>query len=129
MSWQYLLAWLLPLFAGSGLVLAIGGGRRMPGNLCAMLGTGFLLGVFVAGILCNGIAVILYYRLIGTLGSIGASSLGYLKAAFGVLVGCFLLGEPLTVAIMAGLAAVMVGVAAINEQFPWPGARRVEKRA
>ena len=24
MSWQYLLAWLLPLFAGSGLVLAIG---------------------------------------------------------------------------------------------------------
>lgn len=56
MSWQYLLAWLLPLFAGSGLVLAIGGGRRMPGNLCAMLGTGFLLGVFVAGILCSLIA-------------------------------------------------------------------------
>ncbi len=88
-----------------------------------------LVAMVVAGILCNGIAVILYYRLIGTLGSIGASSLGYLKAAFGVLVGCFLLGEPLTMAIAAGLAAVMVGVAAINEQLPWPGSRRVEKRA
>ncbi len=69
-------------------------------------------------ILCNAIAVIVYYRLIVTLGSIGASSLGYLKAAFGVLVGCFALGEPLTVAIMIGFVTVMIGVAAINEQIP-----------
>lgn len=70
----------------------------------------------VSGILCNGVAVILYYRLIVTLGSISASSLGYLKAAFGVVIGCFLLGEPFTVAIMIGLAAVAIGVAGITDQ-------------
>jgi drug/metabolite transporter (DMT)-like permease len=82
-----------------------------------------LLAMTVSGILCNGIAVILYYRLIQTLGSIGASSLGYLKAAFGVLVGCLVLGEPFTIAIVTGLVAVMLGVAAINEQLPWPRRR------
>ncbi|MFM9941008.1 MAG: DMT family transporter [Hyphomicrobiaceae bacterium] len=87
-----------------------------------------LLALVTSAILCGGIAVILYYRLISTLGSIGASSLGYLKAAFGVLIGCFILGEPLTIAIMVGLAAVMIGVAAINEQLSWPR-RQVERRA
>ena len=80
-----------------------------------------LAALVTSAIVCGGIAVILYYRLIRTLGSIGTSSLGYLKAAFGVLVGCFVLGEPFTAAIMIGLAAVMIGVAAINEQLatPW----------
>ena len=85
-----------------------------------------------SAIFCGGIAVILYYRLIRTLGSIGASSLGYLKAAFGVLVGCFVLGEPLTVAILTGLAAVVIGVAAINEQVRLPRrwfARRIGEKA
>ena len=87
-----------------------------------------LLAMVASAILCGGIAVILYYRLIATLGSIGASSLGYLKAAFGVLVGCFVLGEPLTTAILSGLAAVIVGVAAINEQLGWRR-RPAEKQA
>jgi drug/metabolite transporter (DMT)-like permease len=81
--------------------------------------------LIVSAVLCNGIAVILYYRLIATLGSIGASSLGYLKAAFGVLIGCLILGEPLTAAIVIGFTAVMIGVAAINEQLPG-FARRAE---
>ena len=76
------------------------------------------LALVVSAVLCNGVAVIIYYRLIATLGSIGASSLGYLKAAFGVLVGCFMLAEPLTAAIIAGFGAVMFGVTAINEQLP-----------
>lgn len=79
-----------------------------------------LTALLASAVLCGGIAVILYYRLISTLGSIGTSSLGYLKAAFGVLIGCFILGEPLTVAILVGLAAVILGVAAINEQLGWP---------
>lgn len=79
-----------------------------------------LLALISSAVLCGGIAVILYYRLISTLGSIGTSSLGYLKATFGVLIGCFILGEPLTTGIVVGLAAVMVGVAAINEQLGWP---------
>lgn len=79
--------------------------------------------LIACALLCNGIAVVLYYRLIATLGSIGASSLGYLKAAFGVVIGCLALGEPLTAAILTGFAAVMFGVAAINEQLPGLGRR------
>lgn len=77
-----------------------------------------LVALIVSALLCNGIAVILYYRLIATLGSIGASSLGYLKAAFGVVIGCAIMGEPLTAAIAIGFTAVMLGVGAINEQLP-----------
>ncbi len=73
--------------------------------------------LIVSALFCNALALILYYRLLSTLGSIGTSSLGYLKAAFGVLIGCLVLGEPLTVAIATGFVAVMIGVAAINEQL------------
>ena len=79
-----------------------------------------LVALATSAIFCGGVAVIVYYRLIRTLGSIGASSLGYLKAAFGVLVGCLVLHEPFTTAIVVGLVAVLVGVAAINEQFALP---------
>ena len=87
-----------------------------------------LIALVSSAILCGGIAAILYFRLIATLGSIGASSLGYLKAAFGVLVGCFVLGEPLTTSILVGLGAVIFGVAAINGQHRLPD-RRAQGRA
>jgi drug/metabolite transporter (DMT)-like permease len=75
-----------------------------------------LAAAVATAILCNSIAVVLYYRLIRTLGPISASSLGYLKAAFGVLIGCTVLGEPLTMSIVVGLVAVAVGVLAIADQ-------------
>ena len=75
-----------------------------------------LAAAVASGLLCNGVAVILYYRLIMTLGSISTSSLGYLKAAFGVVIGCFVLGEPLTATIVIGLVAVAAGVAGITDQ-------------
>ena len=73
-----------------------------------------------SGILCNGISVTIYFRLIRTLGSLGTSTVSFLKAAFGVVIGCFLLGEPFTASIAIGLAAVLIGVAAVNN----PGAVR-----
>ncbi len=41
--------------------------------------------------------------------------MSFLKAAFGVVIGCFLLGETFTVSIAIGLAAVLIGVVAVNE--------------
>lgn len=72
-----------------------------------------------SGILCNGIGVTIYFRLIRTLGSLGTSTVSFMKAAFGVVIGCFLLGEPFTASIAIGLAAVLIGVVAVND----PGAR------
>ena len=79
-----------------------------------------LAAAVATAILCNSVAVILYYRLIRTLGPMSASSLGYLKAAFGVVVGCMVLGEPFTMAIAIGLVAVAIGVAAIADQSKSP---------
>jgi drug/metabolite transporter (DMT)-like permease len=74
----------------------------------------------VAGILCNGVGSVIYFRLIRTLGSLGTSTVSFLKAAFGVVIGCFVLGEPFTASIAIGLAAVLIGVAAVNEPAKVP---------
>lgn len=79
-----------------------------------------MLATAASGILCNGLGVTIYFRLIRTLGSLGTSTVSFLKAAFGVTIGCFLLGEPFTASIAIGLTAVLIGVAAVNE----PGASR-----
>jgi drug/metabolite transporter (DMT)-like permease len=79
----------------------------------------------VAGaILCNAIGLTIYFRLIRTLGSLGTSTVSFLKAAFGVIIGCFLLGEPFTASIAIGLTAVLIGVAAVNEPGASKGATR-----
>jgi drug/metabolite transporter (DMT)-like permease len=79
-----------------------------------------MIATAASGILCNGVGVTIYFRLIRTLGSLGTSTVSFLKAAFGVMIGCFLLGEPFTASIAIGLAAVLIGVIAVNE----PGARK-----
>lgn len=82
-----------------------------------------LLATVASGTICNGIGVAIYMRLIRTLGSLGTSTVSFLTAAFGVVIGCFLLGEPFTASIAIGLAAVLIGVAAVNE----PAARRAAR--
>ncbi|SFN13625.1 hypothetical protein [Dokdonella immobilis] len=56
MSTSYLLAWLLPWAAGSGICLALNRGLRRPGDLAAALGSGFVLGLFVAAGLASVVA-------------------------------------------------------------------------
>ncbi|HET9033919.1 MAG TPA: hypothetical protein VFN25_13575 [Dokdonella sp.] len=51
MSLGYCLAWLLPWVTGAGICLALNRGRRLPGDLAAAAGTGFLLGLFLAAVL------------------------------------------------------------------------------
>ena len=66
------------------------------------------------GILCTGVALILYFRLVRTLGSMGVASQSYLRAGVSVLLGIVILGEHITVPIGFGLCATIVGVIAIN---------------
>jgi drug/metabolite transporter (DMT)-like permease len=84
-----------------------------------------LAATVIAGIFCNGVGSIIYFRLIRTLGSLGTSTVSFLKAAFGVVIGCFLLGEPFTASIGIGLAAVLIGVAAVND----PAATKASARS
>src|SRR5712692_5143889 len=65
-------------------------------------------------VVATAFGFVIYFRLIRTIGSMGTASTGYLKPAVGVLIGCALLGEPLTWTLAVGLLAILFGVAAIN---------------
>src|SRR2546425_1848643 len=71
----------------------------------------------------------IYFRLIRTIGSMGTASAGYLKPGVGVLIGCTLMGEPLTWTLAIGLLAILVGVAAINGKASVPLLLDAIKRA
>lgn len=75
---------------------------------------GSIAAATVLGLLCTGVALLLYFRLVRTLGSMGVASQSYLRAGFSVLLGVAVLGEQITLAIGVGLAAIILGVAMIN---------------
>jgi drug/metabolite transporter (DMT)-like permease len=57
---------------------------------------------------------VLYFRLIRTIGSMSAASIGYIKPAIGVIIGCLVLGEAFSGILALGLAAILTGVVFIN---------------
>ena len=73
-------------------------------------------------IMCTGIALIIYFRLMHTLGAMGVASQSYLRAGVSVLLGLIVLGEQLSATVLIGLIITIVGVALIN----WPVPNRGE---
>ncbi|MDX3928790.1 MAG: EamA family transporter [Shinella sp.] len=73
-----------------------------------------LLAVGVLSVFCTGVAVMLYFRLVHTLGSLGVASQAYLRAVVGVLLGTLLLGEHLPLLVVMGSATAILGVVLIN---------------
>ena len=61
------------------------------------------------GIICTGIAYILYFRLLSRIGPAKTLAVTYLIPAFGVLWGHLLLKEPVTPSMVVGCAVVLVG--------------------
>lgn len=73
----------------------------------------------VLSILCTGVALLVYFRLVRTLGSMGVASQSYLRAGIGVILGIVFLGETFTLPVAAGLCAAIAGVALINWPSRW----------
>lgn len=65
-------------------------------------------------VFCTALALLLYFRLVHTLGSLGVASQAYLRSGISVLLGILLLGESFRPEVGLGLVAVILGVAAIN---------------
>jgi len=73
-----------------------------------------IMAAVVLSLFCTGGALLIYFRLVRTLGSMGVASQSYLRAGVGVFLGVVVLGEKITPVIGLGLAAAILGVIAIN---------------
>ena len=61
------------------------------------------------GILCTGIAYMLYFRMIKNYGASRSMIVAYLIPIFGVIWGCLFLKEPITLSMLVGGTVVLVG--------------------
>ncbi|WP_334129792.1 DMT family transporter [Sneathiella sp.] len=73
-----------------------------------------LAAVSMLGTFGTGVALLLYFRLINTLGSLNAASQSYLRMGVGVLLGMVIYGEQLTLTVAIGVLIAIIGVALIN---------------
>ena len=63
------------------------------------------------GLLCTGVAYLLYFRLIADIGAMRAMTVGFLIPVFGVVWGVVFLGERITVSLVGGGALIVAGTA------------------
>ncbi|MBV8049083.1 MAG: DMT family transporter [Paludibacterium sp.] len=75
--------------------------------------------VLALGVLCSGVAYLLYFRLVADLGAAPALTVTYLIPLFGILWGALLLGEPVGWTMLAGGALVLAGTALVTGFTPW----------
>src|ERR1700704_866733 len=76
--------------------------------------TNSLLALLALAVFSTGLAFVIYFRLIQTLGSVGTTAQAYLRVPIGVGLGVVFLGERPSATAWIGLACVVIGVAAMT---------------
>lgn len=79
---------------------------------------GVMAAVVALGVLCSGIAYLMYFRLIEEAGSTPALTVTFLIPVFGILWGAMFLGEVIGWHTIAGSAIVLVGTALVTGFVP-----------
>lgn len=72
------------------------------------------LAVVGLAVFSSAMGVVIYFRLLRTLGSVGTTANAYLRVPIGVAIGVLLLGETMAPTAWAGLILVVAGVAAMT---------------
>lgn len=80
-----------------------------------------LWSVAALGVLSTALAMIIYFRLVKTLGAVGVTSGSYLRAGFSVLLGVVFLDESMGPSLVAGFVLILLSVAIVTGQLRWPG--------
>lgn len=80
-----------------------------------------LMAAGALSILCTSLALLIYFRLLKTLGSMGTASQSYLRAGVGIILGVVVLGEVVPPMLWLGVALSLMGIAAINLMGRKPG--------
>ncbi|WP_020591667.1 DMT family transporter [Kiloniella laminariae] len=73
-----------------------------------------ILAALALAIFSTGLALLIYFRLLRTLGSLGVASQSYLRAGVGVALGTFVLGEQFDLFVATGVLIALSGVVLIN---------------
>lgn len=73
-----------------------------------------LMSAGALSIMCTVVALLIYFRLLKTLGSMGTASQSYLRAGVGIILGIVVLGEVVPPMLWAGVMLSLIGIAAIN---------------
>ena len=87
-------------------------------------GIGVMGAVLTLGVVCSGIAYLLYFRLVRDVGATSALTVTFMVPLFGILWGCLFLGEVIGWYTIAGSAVVIAGTALVTGFRPalkWPG--------
>jgi drug/metabolite transporter (DMT)-like permease len=79
---------------------------------------GIVGAVIALGILCSGIAYILYFKLIEDVGTTSALTVTFLSPVFGILWGALFLGEAIGWYTIVGSAVTLVGTAFVTGFVP-----------
>ncbi len=74
----------------------------------------------ILSIFCTAGGLLIYFRLVRTIGSMGVASQAYLRAGVGVILGMIFLEEKLSIPVAMGLLFAITGVAFIN----WPSGEK-----
>ncbi|PLW76350.1 DMT family transporter [Cohaesibacter celericrescens] len=72
------------------------------------------------GLLGTGCAYIIYYFIVGTLGAVAASAVTYIPPVVALLIGVFLVGEPIQLSSYFATALIFVGVFLLKGSKPQP---------
>jgi drug/metabolite transporter (DMT)-like permease len=78
---------------------------------------GALAALVVLSVVCTAFAMIIFFRLVRSLGALGTNSGSYLRAGFSVLLGILVLGEAFTWSTLVGMVLIILGTAAVNGQL------------
>ncbi|MGY3572552.1 DMT family transporter [Vibrio paucivorans] len=85
-----------------------------------------ILAVVALGVLCTGVAYLLYFRLIADIGPASALSVTFLIPVFGILWGYLILNEPIGINTIAGTILVLSGTMMVTGFSP---TQLIRKRA
>jgi drug/metabolite transporter (DMT)-like permease len=107
---------LVPAISANGLAALI----VLPFALAAgrpshSVSTHAVLSIIALGVGGTGIAYVLYYRLLASLGATGALTVTYLLPGFALVYGAVFLGEPVRPAAVLALVLILAGTALTNQ--------------
>lgn len=92
--------------AGAAVLYAPLGIAQLPS---ALPGPAVILSVVVLGLVCTALAFLIFFELIAEIGPVRATVVAYVNPAVAVLLGVLALGEPFTVATVAGSVLILGG--------------------